>query len=50
MLPSDHKHFRGQKDETIRTRVFQQGAAGFLLTPFNDAALLAAIKTTMQTI
>ena len=40
----------GQKDETIRARVFEQNAAGFLLKPFSDAALLAAIKTTMQTI
>jgi CheY-like chemotaxis protein len=38
----------GQKDEAIRTRVLQQGAAGFLLKPFSDAALLAAIKTAMQ--
>ena len=40
----------GQKDETVRTRVLQQGAAGFLLKPFSDVALLAAIKTAMQSI
>jgi len=40
----------GQKDEAIRTRVLQQGAAGFLLKPFSDAALLAAIKAAMQAI
>ncbi len=40
----------GQKDETIRARVFEQGAAGFLLKPFSDAALLAAIKTALQAI
>src|SRR5579863_4230692 len=40
----------GQRDEAIRARVLQQGAAGFLLKPFSDAALLAAIKTAMQAI
>jgi FixJ family two-component response regulator len=39
-----------QKDDTIRARVFEQGAAGFLLKPFSDAALLAAIKTALQAI
>ena len=38
----------GQRDETIRTRVLKQGAAGFLLKPFSDADLLAAIKTALQ--
>jgi FixJ family two-component response regulator len=40
----------GQKDETIRARVLEQGAAGFLIKPFSDAALLAAIKTALQAI
>jgi len=40
----------GQKDETIRARVFEQGAAGFLLKPFSDVALLAAIKSALQAI
>jgi FixJ family two-component response regulator len=39
-----------QKDETIRARVLEQGAAGFLLKPFSDAALLAAIKTALQAV
>lgn len=38
----------GQRDETIRARVLKQGAAGFLLKPFSDADLLAAIKTAMR--
>jgi FixJ family two-component response regulator len=38
----------GQKDETIRTQVLNQGAAAFLLKPFSDTALLAAIKTAME--
>jgi FixJ family two-component response regulator len=40
----------GQKDETIRARVLGQGAAGFLVKPFSDAALLAAIKIALQAI
>jgi len=40
----------GQKDEAIRTRVLEQGAAGFLLKPFNDTALLAAIKSALKAI
>jgi FixJ family two-component response regulator len=39
-----------QKDEALRARVLEQGAAGFLLKPFSDAALLAAINTALQAI
>jgi FixJ family two-component response regulator len=38
----------GQRDETLRARMLKQGAAGFLLKPFSDAALLATIKTALQ--
>ncbi len=40
----------GQRDEAIRARVLKQGAAGFLLKPFSDSSLLAAIKVALQTI
>jgi FixJ family two-component response regulator len=40
----------GQREETIRARVLEQGAAGFLVKPFSDAALLAAIKTALKAI
>jgi FixJ family two-component response regulator len=40
----------GQRDETIRARVFKQGASGFLLKPFSDADLLAAIKTALHAV
>ncbi len=38
----------GQRDETLRARLLNQGAAGFLLKPFSDTALLAAIKTALH--
>jgi FixJ family two-component response regulator len=38
----------GQQDEAVRLRAFEQGAAGFLIKPFSDAALLAAIKAALK--
>jgi FixJ family two-component response regulator len=38
----------GQRDESLQARVVKRGAAGFLLKPFSDAALLSAIKTAMH--
>ena len=38
----------GRKDEAIRAQVLKQGAAGFLLKPFSDEDLRAAIQTALQ--
>lgn len=40
----------GQRDETIRDRVFKQGAAGFLLKPFSGADLLEALKAALPAV
>jgi FixJ family two-component response regulator len=39
-----------QRDEAIRARVLGQGATAFLIKPFTDAALLAAIKTALKAV
>ena len=38
----------GQRDETIRAGVLEQGAAGFLLKPFTDGALLSVINKALE--
>lgn len=37
-----------QTDEAIRSRVLKEGAVEFLLKPFSDIALHAAIKTALR--
>lgn len=37
-----------QKDEAVRARAFEQGAAEFLLKPFSDTALLAALNKALK--
>jgi FixJ family two-component response regulator len=36
------------KDEVVRRRAFQEGAAEFLFKPFSDTALLQALKTALR--
>jgi FixJ family two-component response regulator len=36
-----------QKDEAVRERAFEQGAAEFLQKPFSDTALLEAMNTAL---
>jgi FixJ family two-component response regulator len=36
----------GRRDEALRARLLRGGAAAFLLKPFSDAALLAAVEST----
>jgi FixJ family two-component response regulator len=38
----------GRKDDTVRAQVLKQGAAGFLLKPFSDSALLAVINAALH--
>jgi FixJ family two-component response regulator len=37
-----------QTDESLPSRLLEQGAAGFLLKPFSDTALLGAIHAALQ--
>jgi len=37
-----------QKDEGVRSRVFEQGAVECLFKPFNDTALLGALKAALR--
>ncbi len=37
-----------QKNEAVRSRAFEQGAAEFLLKPFSDTALLAALNKALK--
>lgn len=37
-----------QKDDGLRARAFAQGAAGFLIKPFSDTALLEALNTALR--
>ena len=38
----------GEKDEVIRRRALEQGAAGFLIKPFSDTSLLDALNTALR--
>jgi FixJ family two-component response regulator len=40
----------GQRDESIRALMLEQGAAGFLFKPFSDADLLNTIKTALTAV
>jgi FixJ family two-component response regulator len=37
-----------QRDEAIRAQLLKDGASGFLLKPFSDTALLAALNRALQ--
>jgi len=37
-----------QRDESIRPRLLEQGAVGYLLKPFSDTALFEAVNAAIQ--
>jgi FixJ family two-component response regulator len=37
-----------QRDETVRSRLIEQGAIAYLLKPFNDTALLDALNAAFR--
>jgi len=39
-----------QTDKAVRMKAFEQGAAGLLLKPFTDTALLAAVEAALRAI
>ena len=38
----------GQRDETLRSRLIEQGATACLIKPFSDAAMLEALNSALQ--
>jgi FixJ family two-component response regulator len=38
----------GQKDETVRARMLEQGAIACLFKPFNDTALLDSLNAALR--
>ncbi len=38
----------GNRDETLRSRLIQQGAIAFLTKPFSDDAMLEALNSALQ--
>jgi len=38
----------GRRDETLRSRLIQQGAIAFLIKPFSDAAMSEALNSALQ--
>jgi len=38
----------GHRDETLRSRLIEQGAIACLIKPFSDAAMLGALNSALQ--
>jgi len=38
----------GHRDETLRSRVIEQGAIACLVKPFSDAAMIEALNSALQ--